>query len=304
MTLSCHKLRGTFDKKISVSTNDPNNQRVNLTCKGQILEPVKIEPQRINFGKVARGAKKEQLVKKVSVLRGDGEPIKPVLKPITVKNIEAELKEIEAGERYELVVRLLPPFKSERVRSNVIIETGIERAPTASFYVSATVKPRAMAAPRRFTVPSVRHDDWEQSVSLVWDDGEQRKIKSAEVDDPELSVQIREINGQDRVFLKVPKDYSGTRAGRTVTLQLDDELMPELKVMVRFSAPRERPPARRRSTPAPRPTVSPKTGSSANDKITNPVKPPSAPATELNKKTEAGTDPAKSSKSEPASTDK
>ena len=88
-------------------------------------------PKVVNFGKIARDAKPEQLKRTVTITRGDGGPLKLKLKPVKTKGVEAKLKELKPGERYELEIALTPPFASERVHTRISLETGLPKAPTA-----------------------------------------------------------------------------------------------------------------------------------------------------------------------------
>ena len=137
ITLSCHKLTGSFTKDIIVTTNDPNHPREALLCKGQILEPLKMMPNHVNFGNVSHEA--STLQKTISLTRGDGGPLNPKLAPINTPGVEASIKEIEPGERYELVVKLTPPLRSPRLAATLRLETGAAEAPAVTIPVYATI---------------------------------------------------------------------------------------------------------------------------------------------------------------------
>ena len=106
-------------------------------CKGQIFEPLKMMPNHVNFGNVSHEA--STLQKTISLTRGDGGPLNPKLAPVNTQGVEASIKEIEPGERYEIVVKLAPPLKSPRLAATLQLETGIAEAPTATIPVYATI---------------------------------------------------------------------------------------------------------------------------------------------------------------------
>ena len=113
-------------------------------CKGQILEPLKMTPNHVNFGNVSHEA--SSLQKTISLTRGDGGPLNPKLAPVNTPGIEASLKEIERGERYELTVKLTPPLKPPRLAATLQLETGAAKAPTVTIPVYATIA--SPSAPR------------------------------------------------------------------------------------------------------------------------------------------------------------
>jgi len=136
VTLSCHKLNGKFTRNIIVTTNDPEHPQETLVCKGQILEPARVEPPYVNFGRVFDNAGDKRTV---TLARGDGGLLKPRIVPDRTQGLAAAINEIEAGERYEIVVTLTPPLKPGRIRTNVQVETGVPQAPNFNIPVFATI---------------------------------------------------------------------------------------------------------------------------------------------------------------------
>lgn len=199
-----------------------------------MLVPINVRPRAVNFGQIPRDGSTRQ--KKVTITRGDAGPLNLKLAPIEAQGLTAQLKEIEPGERYELEVTLAPPFKSERVRANVRLETGLADAPDASVPVYGTIAPRVVPTPRRFSVPTKRDGDWEQGVRLVWHDGTAHKVLSATVNDPQLKVRVDEEGEQQRVVLEVPADFTTKSRRRTVIIRTDDTEMPQVHVPISFRA--------------------------------------------------------------------
>lgn len=223
-------MKGTFSRKITVSTNDPNARSVKLTCAGKILEPLYMNPKVISFGRISR--KDNPPPKTATITRGDGGPLKLKLKTLKTPGFKVELREIEAGEKYELEVQIVPPFDSKRTRVNLEFDTGISESPTVTLRAYASIPARVSAIPKRFMLPVDRKDVWKASTKLVWDDTVSYKILEASVNDPKLTVRVVEKNGTQRVELEVPKDYDPGTTPRTVTIKTDDALMPTMRVPI------------------------------------------------------------------------
>ncbi len=234
--MSCNKLKGEFSKPISVTTNDPENPNIRLICAGQILEAMKFDTSRIDFGKASRTPTTRQKV--VVVTRGDGGPLTPGVTPPKSKNLKAELREIEKGERYELVVTLVPPFAIDRVVETLKLQTGVPEAPGVTIRVVASVFPRLAVKPKRFSVPADPKPEWQQQVRLTWDDNQPYRILAATVDDPNLKVRIEDVNGRQRVLLRVAEGLKPTAGNHTVTVETDDPEMPTVEILVLFGAQR------------------------------------------------------------------
>ena len=189
-----------------------------------------MKPNRLNFGEISRSA--SAMTRKVELAPGDGGPLKPALRPVNSKGITAELREVEPGQRYEIDVTLNPPFESERVRTNLTLVTGIDRAPTVTIPVYARVKPRIEARPARITIPGNRKADWEQAVRVLWEDEAPHRILEVTTDDPGLTAKVAEENGQQQVTPVVPQGYSSRGGQRALVIKTDDPLQPEVRVPV------------------------------------------------------------------------
>ncbi len=232
ITISCSKLSGDFTRKISVETNDPSHPKETLTCKGRIMEPVTLKPKRANFGQVSRTAPGQK--RTIMITPGDAGPLKLMLTPVISEFFEAELRETEAGKRYELEVTLKTPLPAKAVRTNLKIETGLAEAPHITILAMATPRPHVVASPRRFTVPRQRKADWQQTVRLEWDDDAPHRILSAAASNPGLKVKVIEKDGQQEIVLKVSEDYKPRPGAMAVTVRTDDTEARTVRVPVYF----------------------------------------------------------------------
>ncbi|UCE60796.1 MAG: hypothetical protein JSU63_03405 [Phycisphaerales bacterium] len=248
VTVSCGKLSSTFTKKINVTTNDPSNPSVVLTYKGKILEPIKMSPNYLNFGQVAR--KSGPVTKSILLTPGDGGPLDPKLRPTKAKNIEARLTELKKGEEYELEVTVTPPFESQRLNARLELETGIAKAPTMKVRISGSMPPRVVATPRRFTVPRDVSAGWEQTVTLSWDDNKPYKIISATINDPTIALKVEEVSGMQRIVMRLPAGYSPRRGAQNVLVKTDDPETPNFSVPITVARPVKSRGATRPHTPA------------------------------------------------------
>ena len=168
------------------------------------------------------------------------------LQPVTIKGVEASLNELEPGERYELEVALKPPFASERIRTNLVLETGLDKAPTVKIPLYATVIPRVAARPARIVVPLKRPKDWKQSIQLVWDEEDvPYKIVKTTANDPALTVTVDDSTAVQYVLVQVTGEHEPRSREGSVIIETDDPDAPKVRVPVTFRTPRQaRKPAR------------------------------------------------------------
>ncbi len=197
--------------------------------KAQFVDPLKVDPTRIDFGEVSNSSSASQ---KILVTRGDGGPVQPKVRPIRARGLEAQLHEIEPGERYELEVKTSPPFQSDRVAVTLELESGIPETPITPVPVSARIVPRVAPHPESLRIPRKRESAWEQSVRLKWDDDAPHRILGASVSDPGMQVRVAEKDGAQHVILEVPAEYRPKPGPCRVTIETNDPKVPVVTVPV------------------------------------------------------------------------
>ena len=232
VTLRSRGRHGRTSRTIRVTTNDPRNSNLVLTCEGVVRGAFKGPSPRLRFGRVTRDLGPQ--TKTVTIHRGDGGPITPEISPIKGHNVAAALREIKAGEQYELDVTIRPPWPNRRMTSSFNIKTGVPEAPEEVVIVTADVVPRVRTVPERFIIPHAPTEDTEVTAQVVWDrEGPERVIK-AEISDEQLSVRIEDQEGQQTVVVSVPAGYTGPPRAPNVTLTTDDQQMKVVTIRTRY----------------------------------------------------------------------
>jgi len=244
-SVNTSRLSGGFTKRATVYTNDAKHEKETLMCTGQVRAPFKLEPARLTFGQITPDSAEQS--KTVRILRGDGGPIAPELMPINNENVKAELREVKAGEEYELKVDLLPPWPARALTANLTLKTGISEAPEDTINVYARVMPRLSADRSQFRIPSDVTSDTDLKTRINWAGGKAGKALGATVNDSKLSVRLEATNNQQYVVLHIPAGYEAAPGQPThVTVSTDDPQSPTLNIPV-YPAP---PAPRVRATPS------------------------------------------------------
>jgi hypothetical protein len=234
ITLSSRNRTSGFTKRIQVTTNDPNNQKVTLMCQGTVLVPFKAKPARINFGRIERND--EAKTQTVTLTRGDGGPIHPEVVRTGSKEITATLREIEPGARYDLDIHIQPPWpNTKRLRSWVRLKTGVSELPETTVPVYAAVVPKVEVQPQWFSIRLGASKELKRSVRLQWHDNKSHEIQELSVNDPNLKVQLETRKSVQNVVLTVPAGYENPGRTRTVMIKTGDAEVPVLRVPIRFS---------------------------------------------------------------------
>ena len=243
ITMNAGLKRGPFTKKIAVTTSDRENQSLQIECVANVKAAFKIEPvaDTVNFGSVRRSFPAQSQT--LTITRGDGGPIKPELVSTGNPQVSAEIKELEPGEKYELVVGIAPPWPNGMLRSIMSFKTGIEEVPSQTLSVYANVTPRLQATPARLTVRTNEDEETEVTTRLFWD-GDPGQVLEATVSDPNMKVSLRQDGDAQLVALVVPAGFKTAARGNigNVTLKTDDATVPTLQIPIALLSPPAAPP--------------------------------------------------------------
>ena len=247
MFFSSHSYTGEYRKSITVTSNDPKHRSQSLKCHGRVRLPVVFSPRTVDFGALNRSHPTQY--KTITVERGDGGPIAPEVTLGKLKGLDAQVCEIEKGEKYELVLSLSPPFATGRLRERLFIDTGVEGAPKQALRVIGRVKPRLAAKPKQFAFPAKRTEATTMSLNLEWDE-KPGKILSAECSIPDAKLELEEKGKKVALQLTMPAGDEGYPGRQSVTIKTDDEEVPVMSVGVVFRHKRPSGPGRARDNAA------------------------------------------------------
>lgn len=226
---------GEFTRKVMLYTNDPEHRTEQLECVGKVLVPYKLTPRMANFGRLSYDA--ETTSETMTIERGDGDPLnlgEPVVEGRNKENITAELREIEPGEKYEVDIKLKPPWPNRIVRGQVKIDTGLDDDKQVIINVQARVVPRINPIPSTLYIPSPLRHKLQRNITLRWTGATGYKATGAECDVKDAVIQINDTDGQQHISVIFPEGYAApARGGQFVHILTDDPKMPRVDVEIR-----------------------------------------------------------------------
>lgn len=230
ITVSTGTRSGPRNDKVSVSTNDRAMPVVQLDCTANIKAAMHVSPPQVNFAQVPRNS--APLKRVLTLTRGDAGPIAPKLVPAVNQPFSAELREIEAGEKYELTVDVTPPFAGGNLRGTLSLETGVSEAPKETIMISGRMVPRLAASPPQLQYLPKPAQDEERRVVLNWAETPGRVLEAL-VNDDKLNVRLEEQGGRQMVVLTVPAGFEPQpRKQYQVTVRTDDKEAPTLSIPI------------------------------------------------------------------------
>jgi|GEM_PF-5900882 len=195
-----------------------------------IKTAIEVSPNMVNFGTIERTAEAQK--KTFKITKADGGPITPELLPIKDENVKTTLREIKAGEEYELDVEVVPPWPNKTVQGYVQLKTGVAESPNDRLRYYARISPRLSAAPNRISVPKDLASDLHTRVRLNWSGNKPGKVLDATPSNPKISAKYLEEGGQQYIEVIVPKDYKVPRGNTFVKVTTDDPVVPDLRIQI------------------------------------------------------------------------
>jgi hypothetical protein len=220
-----------------VRTNDRRESQVDLDAITNVRSAIRTgfdstSMRSFAFEPFSRSAGPQ--TKTIVIRRGDDGPLHLAVTSVKPAETATELREIEAGERYELSVTLSPPWPVQGLIGVIVLATGVERQQEVKIGFTTDLAPRVRAQPNRITVPRAGDRGSDFPAHLIWsDDAPPGRILEASIDDPAMSVRVEPKDGAQVVTLHVSAhDGPLERKLRTIVLTTDDPAVPEVRIPV------------------------------------------------------------------------
>ena len=234
--LNSSKLRGKYEKPITVYSNDPVTPQFKLKLRGECNRRVDIMPTGANFGKLT-GKEPQQRV--LQVTNNTDTPLTLALDPEKTENVTWKLVETTPGKKFELISVVEPPFEPGSLNVSTTLTTNIEAQKEIEIRARARIPPRLEVSPKLMTLNLNKLPNtskaFKRPLQFKNYGDTPVKVLSASINDPSIKVEVKpRAEGQAyTVFLEIPAEYKATTEDRIVTLKTDDPKEPEIKVPFR-----------------------------------------------------------------------
>ncbi|MFH1108237.1 MAG: redoxin family protein [Planctomycetota bacterium] len=240
-SLMSTKLRGTFEKGITISSTDPVTPELRLKLRGEVKRYIEVIPSSANFGKVTSQEPQERVV---SITNNRDEPLKLTLVPSTDGRFKYDLVEKTPGKQFDLHVTAAPPFEEGTLKNTLTINTNVEQQKDLQVEVLATVPARLEVQPTVVTLTRAKTEGapvegLSRVIKFTNYGKTPTKILEATVDDPAVSVSVTERKAGEAYTIQVqlPPGYDPPPPGRTITLKTDDAQKPVITVPIQAPPP-------------------------------------------------------------------
>lgn len=152
---------GAVAKAATVRCNDPGGSNLVLLIKADVWNPIEVKPATVVFIPSGEGQTNETRI--VRIVSKVEEPVELSGLECTNRSFRAELKTVQPGKEFELLVTALAPFLENRINTAVTLKTSTPLRPSITVGVYLSVQPPVTIIPNMVSLPpgpltnAVRH---------------------------------------------------------------------------------------------------------------------------------------------------
>lgn len=181
---------GKANQTVTITCNDPVTPVVSIGITGNVSPLYKLTPDGgIAFGQLFQRSNETRKVELTSLYK---EPLLLKLKPQQEFGPYAiELKELEAGRRYEVTATTRPPLKVGTLQVPVLLETNLSMLPEIRVNVYGFVQPPVTVQPATLRLPKNSVLDIRRVVKISYAPDEPIEIKAVRSNVESIHAELR-----------------------------------------------------------------------------------------------------------------
>ncbi len=141
---------GQVAKSISVNCNDTSQPTVVLQLKANIWKPIDVTPQYAALNVTSEAPAKETTVR---IVNNEEVPLTLSAPEGTNRALATELRTIQPGKEFALIVRTVPPLPAGSVQDQITLKTSSTNMPAINVRAWASVQPAVLVMPALITLP-------------------------------------------------------------------------------------------------------------------------------------------------------
>lgn len=260
LQFSSDRFAGLVDKHATVLCNIKSHPSLQLHLKGAVWRPLEISPQVAVLNVVADAASNNPVI--VRITSSLPRPIELTQPRSSNPAFKPELRTVQPGKSYELIIHAVPPLKLGTVQGSIAIGTSWTNMPTIAVTALAVVQPAVLVMPRQVMLPAASGSNAiPYTVTIRNNSSQGFTVSDPEVNAPGVAAQAREVlpGRQFAVTMTFPPGFEIAQGENVfLTVKTSHPQFPLIKVPVRqLARPAPGPPRQIRTLrrPAPPPPV-------------------------------------------------
>jgi hypothetical protein len=232
--LKTEQFNGPLQKNVRIGTNVPGQPEVTLWIKGDVWQPVEVQPPYVNFRAVNES---EQHTETIKITNHLDDPIKIVSARSDNPVFRVDVAETETGQKFDVTVTAMPPFKSGSNAGTITIDTDSPRKPNISLKAMCYVPAAVEVTPQRVMLPGgVLTQSVERAVYVNNNKPSPLKVSDIVVNDERVTTQLIEDmqpGKRFRIVLNFPEGFSAPQGDTLrLTFKTDNPSMPNVGIPI------------------------------------------------------------------------
>jgi hypothetical protein len=224
---------GDVVKSITVTSNDKLSPMQSLTLKGTIWKQLDMNPQYTSMTVVPDEGSNATTT--IHVTNHGDDPVTISDPKTSSPTFTAELKTVEPGKKWDILVTAVPPFTNPTTRGEITVKTSVARMPMLTANVYVVSRSPVTLVPAQMFLPALI-DRWTtNTVSVMVNGSRPMSLSDPDANDKRVSVQLRVVDPGRRFLLAAafPPGYQTSQGQRVqLTVKSDNRSQPIITVPV------------------------------------------------------------------------
>jgi Protein of unknown function (DUF1573) len=230
---------GGVTKNIMVTSNGKDHPVITLQLQGIVWSPLQVSPPNAYFDIAADSSGSAEST--VRILNNTDQPITLTgLKNNNTNQFSAELKEVQPGKEFNLIIKTVPPLSPGQIQAFITIQTSSTVLPSISVFAIARISAPLSVTPSQITLPPGPLDNAVTNFITIQNNSTNPvTLSELSVDDKRLDVQLKETQPgrQFSVTLIAPAGFQIESGGKTkLTIQTSNPKMTSIPVSIMQAA--------------------------------------------------------------------
>lgn len=220
---------GPVDKRITVTTNSPIKEIVTLEIKGTVWSPIQVTPRSAAFGRLTPDRVSTGTTRNLTIVNNLDDPMKPGSVTSSSDAFVGELKPVEEGKKYELVVTLTDKVVGGNNSAKLTIDTGLVDPKVIDVQAYAFMSPPVDVTPAKLVLPKPRSAELVRTFYIRSNTANPLEVTDLKCTTDALKLELVDLRGDKRTYrlsVTIPADYDPPAQGDEISFKTDDASMP------------------------------------------------------------------------------
>lgn len=206
-----------------------------LTIKGEVWQPIQVTPRSAAFGRITASSASEGMERKLTIVNNIGGELKFTDVQSSNPGFRAEIKPLESGKKYELIVTLVPPLTSGNNTGKITMKTGLSEPSTFEVPVYAFVTSPVDVTPTQLTIMPNQTAELKRQFYIRGNDGKEFEVNDLKCTTDKIAMELTDVRGNKQTYrlsIDIPADYTPSAAGDKITFTTTHPDVPTMEIPI------------------------------------------------------------------------